>query len=205
MKKIMFNDRFGLTQAVREGRKTMTRRIIDDYNMQSALEELWEDDNVGGTDWNIILDKAAKYKVGEVVAIAESYKSLNERGYLAPEWLDHTCEDSAGYRNKMFVRADLMPAGIKIAARWIERLQDISDDDCIREGIIEKYHAPGTRNFYYVPGIYVPGIGVNRVEDVHNTPQEAFAYLIDKVSKRSVWDENPWTVVYSFISKEFDD
>lgn len=27
MKKIMFNDRFGLTQSVLEGRKTMTRRI----------------------------------------------------------------------------------------------------------------------------------------------------------------------------------
>ena len=28
MKKIMFNDRYGLTKAVLEGRKTMTRRII---------------------------------------------------------------------------------------------------------------------------------------------------------------------------------
>lgn len=27
MKKIMFNDRYGLTQAVLEGRKTQTRRI----------------------------------------------------------------------------------------------------------------------------------------------------------------------------------
>lgn len=28
MKKIMFNDKFGLTQAVLDGRKTQTRRII---------------------------------------------------------------------------------------------------------------------------------------------------------------------------------
>ena len=28
MKKIMFNDRYGLTEAVLEGRKTMTRRIV---------------------------------------------------------------------------------------------------------------------------------------------------------------------------------
>lgn len=28
MKKIMFNDKFSLTQAVLEGRKTMTRRIV---------------------------------------------------------------------------------------------------------------------------------------------------------------------------------
>lgn len=30
MQKIMFNDRYGLTQAVIEGRKTMTRRLIPD-------------------------------------------------------------------------------------------------------------------------------------------------------------------------------
>ena len=29
MKKIMFNDRFGLTDAVLEGRKTVTRRIAN--------------------------------------------------------------------------------------------------------------------------------------------------------------------------------
>lgn len=29
MKKIMFNDRYGLTQAVLEGRKTQTRRILN--------------------------------------------------------------------------------------------------------------------------------------------------------------------------------
>lgn len=28
MQKIMFNDRYGLTQAVIEGRKTMTRRLV---------------------------------------------------------------------------------------------------------------------------------------------------------------------------------
>ena len=33
MKKIMFNDRYGLTQAVLEGKKTMTRRIIPDIEI----------------------------------------------------------------------------------------------------------------------------------------------------------------------------
>lgn len=34
MKKIMFNDRYGLTQAVIEGRKTMTRRLEFDDKLQ---------------------------------------------------------------------------------------------------------------------------------------------------------------------------
>lgn len=32
MKKIMFNDKYGLTQAVLEGRKTQTRRIVYTQN-----------------------------------------------------------------------------------------------------------------------------------------------------------------------------
>ena len=38
MKKIMFDDRFGLTQAVLEGRKTMTRRIVSEKLMERGPE-----------------------------------------------------------------------------------------------------------------------------------------------------------------------
>lgn len=46
MKKINFSDRFGLTQAVLSGRKTMTRRIIKldklgEYNFDNALKHDW--------------------------------------------------------------------------------------------------------------------------------------------------------------------
>lgn len=45
-KKIMFNDKYGLTQAVLDGRKTMTRRIIKldklgEYNFDNALKQEW--------------------------------------------------------------------------------------------------------------------------------------------------------------------
>lgn len=46
MKKIMFNDKFGLTQAVLSGRKTMTRRIIKfdklgEFTFTNALKYDW--------------------------------------------------------------------------------------------------------------------------------------------------------------------
>ncbi len=37
-KKIMFNDRYGLTQAVLDGRKTMTRRLVPRWNTAWVLE-----------------------------------------------------------------------------------------------------------------------------------------------------------------------
>lgn len=35
-------------------------------------------------------------------------------------------------------------------------------------------------------------------EETFNTPRQAFAALIDKVSGRGTWDCNPWVVVYEF-------
>lgn len=35
MKKIIFNDKYGLTQAVLEGRKTMTRRVVGKLEAES--------------------------------------------------------------------------------------------------------------------------------------------------------------------------
>ena len=37
----------------------------------------------------------------------------------------------------MFVKADLMPRHIEFTDRKVERLQDISDEDCLKEGIYE--------------------------------------------------------------------
>ena len=102
MKKIMFNDKMCLTQAVIEGRKTQTRRIVS----QSIIEKyaLLEDFT--------IIDEA-KYNIGEVVAVAQAYRDcggLDEKGF--PRWNiigQVAGATNAGFHNKMFVRADLMP------------------------------------------------------------------------------------------------
>lgn len=184
MKKIMFNDRYGLTKAVLEGRKTMTRRIV------KHPEEV----EVNGHKYR--QTEKLRYKVGEVVAVAQSYHSLNKSGYVAPEWLDHYCEDSAGYENKMFVRADLMPHQIRITNVRVERLQDISDEDCLREGIYNWKDAPDCPPRHKDSKIEC--YGYDGSWDGHLTPITAFAALIDKVSGKGTFDSNPWVFVYEF-------
>jgi len=192
----MFNDRYGLTQAVIEGRKTMTRRLVDP---KSKYEELrfvqpciaTEYGLYGYTEndeWVII----PKYKVGEVVAVAQSYNEVvREFTGLAFE---------PGSTNKMFVRADLMPYRIRITGIKCERLQNISDAECMKEGVV------GGIIGYYVPGIKCKDWSKESYVDTEDgrtwklfpTPREAFASLIDKVSGRGTWDRNPWVVVYEF-------
>lgn len=194
MKKIMFNDRYGLTEAVLDGSKTQTRRIMKGKPLFPSDEI--ESTGVLGDEVQIIANGGESlipmklpFRVGEVVAVAQSYRNcggVNEDG--VPMWdiiSQRVGSTNAGWDNKMFVRADLMPHQIRITDVRVERLQDISDEDCIKEGVHE-----ATRDF---PWYWIDGSNA-----MFNDISEAFAHLINKVSKKDVWSENPYVFVYDF-------
>ena len=172
MKKIMFNDKFLLTQAVLRGKKTQTRRIVKDGTPLGNFEETM---------------KYAPYKVGEVVAVAQCYLDIG-----SPQF-DKFGYDVSGNTNKMFVKAELMPHKIKITNVRIERLQDISDEDCLCEGIFycTPAYAPNTKSSFgfqfHKGGLYL-----------FDTARDAFATLIDKVNSKGTWESNPFVWIYDF-------
>lgn len=191
MKKIMFSDKFGLTKAVLSGRKTMTRRIVkfSDIDAKYLYDEEW---NVGGYVLETIIDRYARYKVGEVVAVAQSYHSLYN-----DECDPRMFPDGAGWTNKMFVRADLMPFQIRFTGVRMERLQDISDEDCLAEGVElnpRQYEHDGQK-VYFVRNL---GHWRNFGCDNFNTPREAYAAFIDRISGKGTWESNPYVFVYEF-------
>lgn len=179
MKKIMFNDKYGLTQAVLEGRKTMTRRV--------CKEPFWAFSDIINAQNGIFHFEIPKYKIGEVVAVAQCYMDcggLDSTGI--PIWkkiADAVGATTEGWRNKMFVRADLMPHHIQITNIKVERLQDISNEACLREGVIRRAH-----NLYLFA----------KYLKTFCTPRQAFAALIDKVSGKDTWKSNPFVWVYEF-------
>lgn len=178
MKKIMFSDAFCLTKAVLNGSKTMTRRVLKEGTPLGNWEET---------------AKCLPYKVGEVVAIAQNYKKVYPNADF--EMVDgNFMTESAGWTNKMFVRADLMPRHIEFTDVKAERLQDISDEDCLREGI-RYYHSSDKRwpnNSRY--GYHIPKNGLH----LFDTPYEAFANLFERISGKGTWESNPFVVAYSF-------
>lgn len=205
MKKIMFNDRYGLTNAVLSGRKTMTRRIFrGNYVDIKDFSTFGDSHFIAGTYYGEAVELKPKYQIGEKVAIAQSYKSIYDdikehKGYSkANKWwckLYDLCKNdniepifTPGYSNKMFVRADHMPHHIRITNISVERLQDITDEDCIKEGV-EKW----------IDGFIVYGImergGCNKCFD---TPRDAFHTLINRVSRWDTWVKNPWVMAYDF-------
>lgn len=193
MKKRMFSDKFRLTDMVLQGKKTMTSDILPELGAETELvgtNDKGEFEFRIGGNYETVAIKP-KFKVGEVVAVAQSYHTLNKMGYLAPEWLDHTCESSAGYDNKMFVRADLMPHLIRIEKVKCELLQEISDEDCIKEGILKQPFND------FPEDMYLPYQNCKE-EEVKYTPRYAFAELINKIFGKNTWEKNPYRIAYEF-------
>ena len=205
-KKIMFNDKHGLTAAVLVGTKTQTRRMINimpkDPKIAYGLED--EAGYVHLLDGYTVVAKS-KYKVGEVVAVAQSYFDIktSANSCRPPIWegykdwhkyLDTLPTDGAGYYNKMFVKAELMPHRIRIEKVRVERLQDISNEDCLAEGITTKIEGK-----FEVGNGYGWDTTIERMgRDTFLTPRAAYAALIDKISGKGTWKRNPYCFCYTF-------
>ena len=197
MQKIMLNDKYCLTDAVLQKRKTMTRRIERGLELLSETNHEFDANKVilhfEASDEPIII--RPRYKVGEIVAVAQSY---NDAGIIPTHKIyndkkgqyENAC-DTAGWTNKMFVQPELMPHKIQITNVRLERLQDISDEDCIKEGIIKF----GDRFDGYF-GFYENKRG--KFPHLLESERSAFVCLIDRVSGKGTWDRNPYVFAYEF-------
>lgn len=199
MRTMMFNDHFCLTDAVIEKRKLQTRRIEKGLELLSESNHKFDGEKIvldfEASDEPIII--RPRYKVGEIVAVAQSYKDAgiipthkiyNERTDMS----DNAC-DTPGWTNKMFVKPELLPHQIQITNIGLERLQDITDEECLAEGIW-KGEFPNVRDVYYYEII-----GDCKAYKMFTTPRKAYASLIDAISGKGTWASNPYVFVYEFM------
>ena len=158
------------------------------------------DTQIGGGNLTIMAGPCSVESEEQIVAVAQCYMDLGYSGTALdrdPKDIMNvrgTLKQSAGWNNKMFVRAEACKHQIQITDIRIERLQDISEEDCMKEGIYRDYADTEfpPREFYDYDGNNGNGF---------NTPRAAFASLINKVSGRGTWDRNPfvWRIVENTV------
>lgn len=159
MKGIVFNKKYGLECAVLKGYKTRT----------------WRN------------DKKPRYEVGEIVAIKQCYRDImNYSFYYDKKIYDKICNlmNEAGATNKMFVKNELMPYKIKITKVTPCKLQDITEEECLREGI-----------YVFVKSMFNFD---NSEISWYDSAKEAFADLINKLNGKDYWASNPSGFAYEF-------
>lgn len=204
MKKIMFNEPFGLQQATFDGVKGMTRRVIPQCILDAVPQ--YQEEYYAGALEHIEIDQAILnmvgpekmfqqyvYQVGEIVAIAQNYEQarpdMNEQQreeltYADMKHLFYRKKKLPGFKNKMFVKAEWMPHHIRITGMKVEPLCNISAEDCLREGIIDT----GSGYTCYRQGVL----------PLFRAPYFAFKALINKLNRRGLFETNPLVFAYSY-------
>lgn len=189
----MFNDKCYLTHDVLMRLKNQTRRVIPE-KILDKFERLHQTymNSTALCDVPIIppkLEDLSPYKVGDEIAIAQSYFDIYMQ--IPEHSRDKYIEDAsckAGWHNKMFVKAEHMPHRIRITKVRAQHLQDISEEDCLAEGIRKIFFGTRVR--------YAFNYGDKLI--FFDEPRVAYGKLIDKVGKKGTWDSNPMVYAYNF-------
>lgn len=150
--------------------KTQTRRITIDSKVDLSL-----------TEREKLLSKA-RYRVGGVIYLKEPYCDdlvIDEIFYK----YDNLNLEIPIWKNKLFMPESVARYFIKITKVTLERLQNISREDCFKEGITQVDERSYTHPYY---------------KGSWSTPQRAYAHLINYIDGLEIWDKNPYVYVYDF-------
>lgn len=212
MKGLLLNYEYGMWDAVLEKVKTNTRRahkcLLPVNHSPNDYEFIGLDATPDGTyarfkpkNGGAIIECRARYQVGEISFLQEP--TLNLKGYVTDEdmvmyqyrdadghtELDHfkqlidtAKQRGASWGNKMFMGEKEARYFIKIKRIEVERLKDISKEDCLAEGIRQN----GVGYYFLRDGKKV----------LFDTPQKAYFSLYNIINKNA--PENPWVFSYHF-------
>lgn len=139
-----------------------------------------------------------RYRVGETVYLKEPYYEWDdwdaEDGQLSYKF-DNPEKIVPFWENKLFMPQSAARYFIKITGVRAERLQDISDEDCLKEGILVELNlGNSTEWFTYCNGTYS-----------FDTPKEAYADLINEINGKRTWNSNPFVWVYDYdLTEEYE-
>lgn len=152
-----------------------------------------------GQIWNSILglEMKPRYKKGELLYLKEPYiddLSMDKTFYKF-EKLDRAFINteipniSNPWKNKLFMPQSAARYFIKITDVRLERLQEITEEDCIKEGI--EAFTKDERVFKY-------GLEGWAWLDMPRSPIEAYARLIGQINGKGTWESNPFVFVYDY-------
>ncbi len=189
MKPIIFNTE--MVRAILGGRKTQTRRVI---KIDDAPEN-WKI-SIAGT--SIVRTepydvKLPRYAAGDILWVRETW-CKNGETYLYKAGCPHLQDNMwIKWRPSIFMPKEACRIKLRVTNVRVERLQDITEEDAIAEGINWLDEACYSNNGW-TPTFYDPDSGGSPVF------RDGFTALWDSINaKRGYgWDTNPWVWVIEF-------
>lgn len=210
MKSIIFSKE--MITAILEGRKTQTRRVIKEPRLNNFTD--WDETRQGysfytppkkysirgyykGEYGEVFL--SPKYFEDETIYVKEKYFPYDENLNLVHSNKEVIYEADfesnkldVKWKNPIFMPEKYSRIKLKITSIKVQKLKDISEDDCIKEGILyEKLNCRGViyKNFYDYE---------NKFYHLDFDPKDSYRTLINSIYKKDIWSENPFVFVYDF-------
>jgi len=177
-------------KAILDGRKTMFRMPLSPQQIFERVHHMTE-------------NEVSKYKVGETVFVQEEFCTFPIHNIMyVSELSDDECYENYSWKQPCEMQEKHARTFLKITNIKVERLQDISEEDCIKEGGQwiggEQLHDSGDYSdsyFYY--GDLVDG-WVNKEETCHISAFEKEIWNNLPYKAPHDWKSNPYVFVYEF-------
>lgn len=199
-----------MVQAILEGRKTQTRRVIKsrhDSGLFQICRRITDGQitSINSLDWderNCEKDIVCPYgQPGDILWVRETFRPI-EQDFGSPRYEYKATESinlSDKWKPSLFMPKSACRIFLKVKSVRVERLQDISEDDAIAEGIevMKVYVHKVFRN--YQDEAKTNGGYKGFVE----TAIASFKSLWQSINGEQSWKENPfvWVIEFERIEK----
>nr|WP_303098115.1 hypothetical protein [Roseburia inulinivorans]DAW40670.1 MAG TPA: ASCH domain protein [Caudoviricetes sp.] len=206
IKPILFNTE--MVRAILNGWKTCTRRLVSSRQFLGMLPDKCKnaapDDFLKGkrmtfkpycdmTDAELIMTAyKAPYEPGNILYVRETWKKAPNGYYYYEDWQRNDIADVTKWKPSIHMPKEAARIWLKVTDVRVERLQEITDNECIKEGI----YPSNCRDCNDIFGCDVcPDEGYDEVDKF----VEVWNSTIKKSDlNRYGWDANPWVWVISF-------
>lgn len=212
MKSIIFSKE--MITAILEGRKSQTRRLIKEPRLNNF------------TDWDETRQGYSFYTPPKKYSIRGYYKGEYGEVFLSPKYFEDEIiyvkepfffdtDDNSLYlkyensgigwsdcpwKSPLFMPEKYSRIKLKITGLKVQKLQDISEEDCFKEGIKRYIRQPYIINDVdvcgHLPEVYFENY-INACEYCI-TAKDSYKTLINSIYKKDIWSENPFVFVYDF-------
>lgn len=198
-----------MVQAILAGRKTQTRRVCKTSPEANIMgfyvkRRLWDSSieenpnpigHIAKFNWGEV---KSKYTEGDIIWVRETFQKLESVKHKEIDFLYKADVEYHNYFNSdlvvwspsIYMPKEAARIFLKVTNVRVERLQDISEEDAVAEGI---FPDPGNLNFNG------SRFKQNQTETFIMFARETFRSLWQSINaKKHPWESNPWVWVYEF-------
>lgn len=211
IKPILFNTE--MVRAILDGRKTCTRRLVKPqpksklcYTFAGSDSNTWGYPNrtaheIWGEEFKLPNDITEEelskrwnppYHTDDILYVRETWKKAPNGYYYYEDWQRNDIADVTKWHPSIRMPKEAARIWLKVTDVRVERLQEITDNECIKEGI----YPSNCRDCNDIFGCDVcPDEGYDEVDKF----VEVWNSTIKKSDlNRYGWDANPWVWVIKF-------